>query len=368
MALPPINRMFITAAWLESILYGINCVLFGMCIYILSNRKRKAHWIILPSCIFHISIATVHNFLCLFRSLQAFTNPAIISVSDGSILYLFRSTFLSFIMGILYVLNGLALNLMLIWRLYVVWHKKWILIVMIILQAAQTATTVTAWALILRSGQLFSHRVREFVNASFAFDLAITVGVTSGIVYRLWRAGRIVSDLTGRHNTYKAAIYTVMESGALYTSSIIVLSALVMSGNPGGIVALNVGIQIATLAPLLLIARIGLGLTYGEDTEFETLSIAGPTFARRVQANAFDESCSYPMDTMDSSSRSTRKMRVRVAPVSNGDLEERGEENHPSFYPRLRLVSDRPRYSTVVTLDPPLFNRHEILNSICVNQ
>ncbi|OJA21089.1 hypothetical protein AZE42_07726 [Rhizopogon vesiculosus] len=286
MALPPIDRMFITAAWLESILYGIK--------------------IILPSCIFHISIATVHNFLCLFRSLQAFTNPAIISVSDGSILYLFRSTFLSFIMGILYVLNGLALNLMLIWRLYVIWHKKWILTVMIILQAAQTATTVTAWALILQSGQLFSHRVREFVNASFAFDLAITVAVTSGIVYRLWRAGRIVSDLTGRHNTYKAAIYTVMESGALYTSSIIVLSTLVMSGNLSGIVALNVGIQIATLAPLLLIARIGLGLTHGEDTEVETLSI-GPTFARRVQANAFDESCSYPMDTMDSSSRSTRK-------------------------------------------------------------
>jgi hypothetical protein len=92
---------------------------------------------------------------------------------------------------------------------------------------------------------VFSHRAREFVNAGFAFDLVITVGVTSGIVYRLWHAGRTVSDLTGGHNTYKAAVYTVMESGALYTSSIIVLSALVMSGNLGGIVALNVGIQIA---------------------------------------------------------------------------------------------------------------------------
>jgi hypothetical protein len=82
------------------------------------------------------------------------------------------------------------------------------------------------------------------LKTGLALNLVITVTVTSGIAYRLWRAGRSVFDLTG-HNVYKAAMYTIIESGALYTSSIIVLSALVIDNNLAGAMALNVNIQIA---------------------------------------------------------------------------------------------------------------------------
>jgi hypothetical protein len=81
MALPPVDRMFITSAWLESILYGMHrfiehrrdgvltpldrsqvsgdkrkektytrlisidsFVLFGICVYVLLDRKSRAHW------------------------------------------------------------------------------------------------------------------------------------------------------------------------------------------------------------------------------------------------------------------------------------------------------------------------------------
>jgi hypothetical protein len=106
------------------------------------------------------------------------------------------------------------------------------------------ATALTAWALVLRFGQVFSLGVHDFGNASFAFNLAVTIAVTSGITYRIWHAGRSTSDLTG-DNTYKVVMYMVIESGAIYTSSIIVLSGLVMSGNQGGVMGINVNIQIA---------------------------------------------------------------------------------------------------------------------------
>ncbi|KAJ8589083.1 hypothetical protein M405DRAFT_768189 [Rhizopogon salebrosus TDB-379] len=319
MALPPVDRMFITSAWLESILYGVNFVLFGICVYVLLDRKSRAHWVALVSCIFCISIATAHNILSLLRALQAFTNPTIISVPNATILYLLGNTALSSVNSLLYIFNVLAVNLLLIWRLYVVWHRTWFLIVMLILEAAQIATALTAWALILRFGQVFSLGVHDFVNASFAFNLAVTIAVTSGITYRIWHAGRSTSDLTG-DNTYKVVMYIVIESGAIYTSSIIVLSGLVMSGNQGGVMGINVNIQIATLALLLLIARLGLGLTHGEATPSETFTTVGPRFAQPIQVNVTKETCTYPMD-VDSNSRFTWKSSRAF---SNPDVKNSG--------------------------------------------
>ncbi|OJA13966.1 hypothetical protein AZE42_03608 [Rhizopogon vesiculosus] len=301
--------MFITSAWLESILYGINCVLFGTCIYILFVRKKKAHWITLVSCIFHISIATAHNILSLVCSLQAFTNPAIISVSNGSSLYLLRHTALFFASGTLHLLNVFALNLLLIWRLYVVWQSYWVLIVMLVLEAAQIATSVTGWVLLFRSSPVFSHRAHNFVDAGLSFDLVVAIAVTSGISYRLWRAGQRVSSLTGGQNAYKAAIYTIIESGAIYTSSIIVVSGLLVSGSLAGAVAVNVNVQIATLTPLLLVVRLGLGLTHGGSKQSETLSAAGPFCVRPVEDNITEEiyTRTTDSDVVDSNSRPTQE-------------------------------------------------------------
>ncbi|KAG2344145.1 hypothetical protein BDR05DRAFT_989358 [Suillus weaverae] len=304
MALPALNRMFITGAWLESILYGVNCVLFGVCMYALFNRHKRLYWINILSCVFHISIATAHNILSLFLSLQAFTNPAIISVPDGTIIYLSKNTPLTKTMGGLFLLNVLALNLLLIWRLYVVWNRNRILaFIMLILETGHLATGVANWA-VLTTGHTFSNAALALGKTGCALDLALTISVTSGIAYRLWRAGRDVSALTG-YNSYKAAIYTVIESGAIYTSSIVVLCALYQSGNAAFSAAINVATQIATLTPLFLIASVSFGLMHKDSTYSEASTNVGPNFARPIQVSITQETRTHPVNIMDSSTRST---------------------------------------------------------------
>ncbi|KAG1753382.1 hypothetical protein EDB19DRAFT_2035281 [Suillus lakei] len=311
MPLPAINRMFITSAWLESIVYGINCALFGTCMYVLFNRKKKAHWVVPASCILHFSIATAHNILCLFSSLQAFTNPATLSVPNGSILYLLRLTTLSFVMSGLYILNTFALGLLLIWRLYVVWnHNRILAIIMVSLEVGRTATAIAAWAAILRLHQVFSYTVKALSKASLALDLVFTISVTSGIAYRLWRGGRIVAVSTD-HNAYKEAIFTFIECGAMYTSSIVVLSALYLSDRLAGVMAINVNVQIATLTPLLLVASLSLNLAH-RNAQSEKSSTLGPAFVRPVQVNITEEVCIHPMDSSSRKSRSIQSFRDHV--------------------------------------------------------
>lgn len=106
------------------------------------------------------------------------------------------------------------------------------------------ATAIATWALALQSDQVFSRIIRNLGYACFAFNLVVTIGVTSGIAYRLWRAGRVVSGFTG-HNAYKTAMYTVIESGALYTASYVVQTILFISRSLAGTMAIDVGLQIA---------------------------------------------------------------------------------------------------------------------------
>lgn len=290
MPLPALDRMFITSAWLQSMIYGINCVLFGVCIYALCVQKKKAHWVVLISCIFHFSIATAHNILSLFYALQGLTNPAIISVAGGSILYFSRVTILSLTMLGLYILNVLVLQLLLIWRFYLVWDRNlYLTIVMLILEIAHLSTAFAAWSMVIRFGVVITPTTKALLKACLAFNLVLTISLTSGIAYRLWRAGKDTFGLTS-HNIYKPAIYTIIQCGAIYTSSIVVVCAIHLSGSPAGVMADYVGVQLATLTPLLLIATLSLDMKRGEYTTFR------PTHPPRVHVDITEE---IHTDTMD---------------------------------------------------------------------
>jgi hypothetical protein len=91
---------------------------------------------------------------------------------------------------------------------------------------------------------LFSHGVQAFGKASWSLDLLFNTCVTSGIAYRLWRAGRDVSDYTGR-NVYKSAMFTIIESGALIASCTVVMFALDIAGSPAGLIGVSVSCQVA---------------------------------------------------------------------------------------------------------------------------
>ncbi|KAG2153728.1 uncharacterized protein EDB93DRAFT_211554 [Suillus bovinus] len=298
MPLPALNRMFITSAWLQSIIYGINCVLFGVCIYAISIRRTRAHWIIPLSCIFHFSIATASCIVCLLYALQGLTNPAIISVPDGSTLYFARVTAFSSTMIGLYTFDVLVLHFLLIWRFYLVWDRNLILVIlMIILEIGHLSTAFAAWGVVTHFGVVFLSASNALAKSLCVLNLVLTICLTSGIAYRLWRAGKNTFDLTG-YNAYKPAIYTIIQCGAIYTISIVVVCALQLSGNPAGLMATHVGVQFATLTPLLLITDINLRVTRREHDD-DPPDTVEPTFARPVEVNITEEIHTHPRETCD---------------------------------------------------------------------
>ncbi|KAG2121254.1 hypothetical protein DEU56DRAFT_865082 [Suillus clintonianus] len=291
---PTINRMFLTSVWFESVVYGINCVLFGACIWILVNRNRKSHRVLFASCIFHISVSTAHSVISLLISLEAFTTPWILSIPNGSTVYIVAPTTYMLTNLALFVSNVLAQDLLLIWRLYVAWNYNWKLVIpALILEVVHIACAIVAVFLIAQPNHhLFSHNVQAFGKASWSLGLFLNTAITCGIAYRFWYVGQKVSDHTGR-NAYKAAMFTVIESGALIASCTVVMFILDVVGSQAGFMAFNVAVQIASTTPLLIITRLGLGAT-NTDTNFGKSSAPSMTFAPTVQIGVTQHTSTFP--------------------------------------------------------------------------
>ncbi|KAG2153726.1 uncharacterized protein EDB93DRAFT_211319, partial [Suillus bovinus] len=111
-----------------------------------------------------------------------------------------------------------------------------------------------------------------------------------------YRDGNTTLECHPGHNAYKPAIYTIIQCGTIYTISIVVVCALQLSGNPAGLMATHVGVQFATLTPLLLITDIRGTRREHDDDPPDTVE---PTFARPVEVNIAEEIHTHPRETCD---------------------------------------------------------------------
>lgn len=78
-------------------------------------------------------------------------------------------------------------------------------------------------------------------------DLALNIGVTTCIVLRIWFIQRQVSSLGVRSSgqQYNSVIWTVVESGMLFSTATLVTVSLYLSGSHATVVAIDSTIQLA---------------------------------------------------------------------------------------------------------------------------
>lgn len=94
---------------------------------------------------------------------------------------------------------------------------------------------------------------RTLTLLPFIFVIFVNIGCTVGITFRLWYMGRRRSDMfavswssvSHSSNRYLAPIFTIVESGAIFTVSSIVLLAMIVSYDARISAAVAVAVQLA---------------------------------------------------------------------------------------------------------------------------
>ncbi|KAG1745537.1 uncharacterized protein EDB91DRAFT_1121414 [Suillus paluster] len=308
-------QMYIAGIWLEAILYGINCVLFCVCLFIVLAHDGASRKTLLLSSIVQFSLATAHVMISLLELMAAFTT----STSAANQYFTNPGGNQLFVSGFfVYVVNTFAQELLLIWRLYIIWDRnfKICIIPLIIWMLHCSVASIAVSGFIPATATALSRDVHSYGLAGWGLETGVNFLASGGIAYRLWHAGRRTAILTGRPN-YKASFLIVIECGALITTCTAIMFALYASNKPEGLVGVGAATQIATISPLLIIARVGFAAskrkTPPSAATFSTFPNSLPVNASR----SMDTYGDYPLDDISvaggSESRDRTDTKIVIA-------------------------------------------------------
>ncbi|KAJ7824307.1 hypothetical protein B0H14DRAFT_3469437 [Mycena olivaceomarginata] len=219
---------------------GIYLVLFCICIYILLNRPRPGNTIYLITAIALFTLCTAQAVLMLV-------------LGAGDVDYLdIPYDHIEDAANIIYGVNNIIADALVIYRCYVVWDRKIHVVVLPILMLI--VTSVFAVDLKLPASPFF--------GLSFATNVLVTA-LTAGRIWWICRQCRLQSNVrTAVQRQCVSSVAIMVESGVLYSAT--VLAYLILNSIPSMHAVRNpiyqMLVQVVGIAPTLIIVRVGLGV------------------------------------------------------------------------------------------------------------
>ncbi|KAE9401871.1 hypothetical protein BT96DRAFT_1089590, partial [Gymnopus androsaceus JB14] len=261
---PPLDRIFLIGIWVETLIYGKHIIVFTAAIFVLARlqKARQASIRFLTgTSIFLIMLSTAYVGLSLRELIQAFIlgppGGASLFFADTAGHLLCCKVQFALKLMLAYLIQSLS-----IWRMWVVYQHRWMVIVLPslsfehhILTHITAADIFALYQIRHPSITIFDPMIHNTVIAYMSLHLMINVGVTSSIAYTLWKAGRSVPEpwhIQPKDTSIYGLILTIVESGGVYTAAIIVAASLYFSGNVAALAAIDSLMQLATITPLLI--------------------------------------------------------------------------------------------------------------------
>ncbi|KAJ7712848.1 hypothetical protein B0H16DRAFT_1623433 [Mycena metata] len=240
--------------WVGTLFYGIYLVLFCICIYILLHRPRNAaNGILLGTAILLFTLSTIQAVLNLvlgsLEILQLDDKFPVDSIGSAD--------------DMLYVVNNIVADGLLIYRCWVVWNRNIFV----------TIPGLTGIVILIA----FSADEQIPLSAYYAMTLATNVVLSALTAGRIWWIGRRQSlaqtSKSSTRSPYASTISIILESGIIY-SVFVAIRIAVDDLQPYSVVIFVTEMlrQIVGIVPTLIIVRVGLGMSVESSSSSSTAS------------------------------------------------------------------------------------------------
>ncbi|PPQ99838.1 hypothetical protein CVT24_009632 [Panaeolus cyanescens] len=181
--------------------------------------------------------------------------------------FLKTSYWLSVMKMVCYVVQTFIGDSILLYRCWVVYNKRWLVIVVPVLLWLGTtvcgALTIFVQATLEdSSGALLNaSSLVPFITSMLCLTLATNVLTTSLIVHRIWKIRREVRHRSTIHSQspLTSVLIVLIESGLMYTCSIVILFGLYMASNNAQYGVSNAVVQIIGITFNLIITSVDRG-------------------------------------------------------------------------------------------------------------
>ncbi|KAI0332733.1 hypothetical protein GY45DRAFT_1368960 [Cubamyces sp. BRFM 1775] len=296
MAVPnfPIDEAYLVGSWLESFFWGIYTLLFAMTIRKIYQKRKGGINKFTTTCLILLYIlASGHMALGLTRLIQGFV---IYRDTIGTINY-FSSIWYRVNMAkdYLYISNMFLGDLVVVWRLYIVWGKNiWYALIPFLMCISEFVVGYGAVSQWLLPHPNAIETVR-WGTTMFTISMATNIFVTAVIAARIWyvsvRNQRAMGvEPNGRYNR---VILLIVESGAIISATKLTEFTLFNIAPDDGIGGLNamyilyeIVPQMTGIVPTMIIYAVLQGFTQKDDyyTGYKTTHTL--TFAPRTEPAA----------------------------------------------------------------------------------
>jgi len=251
-----------------TLLYGVNVMVFSTCMYVLAQRRSKGMgvpWFILVGTTAQFLVATIHVGNSWRMLIEAFIWNA--QIPNASFNYWVddprKPT--EVITKLLPIINSGFADIVLIWRLYVIWDRhKLICIIPIITVVAYTITYLCGIVkLVSLTGNNF-FVISQYFVAGLIMSATTHASVTCLVAGKIWWNTRGIISAGIYHSGTRpmSVFWTVIESGAIYSISVIIAVVFAALKTQAGGFLVDIIIQLSGIIPTLIIVRAGLGLTF----------------------------------------------------------------------------------------------------------
>ncbi|KAJ7165679.1 hypothetical protein C8R43DRAFT_987286 [Mycena crocata] len=246
--------------WLETLFYGLNICAFAFCLYV-TLKKPSVNLVVLILTTAMFTSATGHMAINLTRLVQGYIQPPTKAAMFAFLLNLTVKTNIA--KQYLLVMVNLFSDILLTWRVYMVWERNWKISIVPAVLCACAFVSGIATAIdesIVKPGQpIFLKQISRWATSQFSLSLAMNLATTILIASRIWYVTRVVRDTSpDRMEPYWRVIIIIVESASVAAVAQIIQLAFYETKFPGIYFISDTVVQILTLAPLIIIILVGV--------------------------------------------------------------------------------------------------------------
>ncbi|CCM06865.1 uncharacterized protein FIBRA_09171 [Fibroporia radiculosa] len=265
----PIDESSLIAGWVESFIWGVYSVLFGLSIrQIVLNGYSRFNKVSTAAIIILYCLATVHASLVLARLIQGFI---VYRDTIGPVAYFSGVGYkINLAKEAIYITAIILGDSVVVWRLYVVWSKNiWVamLPILLILGTAITGyACIAQWELPTVNYTDSVFWATAMYSISLCTNVVVTITTAARIWYMIYQTERILGVVESR---YFRVIMLILESGfILAAAKVIELTLFELTGDDetyGGNKAVWIVLesmpQLMGILPTLIVLAVNTGFT-----------------------------------------------------------------------------------------------------------
>ncbi|KAF7373092.1 hypothetical protein MSAN_00517000 [Mycena sanguinolenta] len=253
-----IDRASLIALIIETLNIGISTTLSAATAQLILKKSASnltRHLLVTLGLIWVLCIA--HWIIDIVRASQAFIDTPGKAIEYYSLV----SNSLEAAKDGVYITVTLVADHFMIYRLYVVWNRNWVIVIvpmLVWIGAAISGYTVTHLLLLAGDGNLFISSLAPWALTFFAMSLSLNVICTFLIAGRIiWTNSRVRTVRSGQ-NYVHTALMILIESAALYSLSLTVLLVLYDLGLNSQYILLDWTTSLIGIAFSLIIYRLAM--------------------------------------------------------------------------------------------------------------